>query len=82
VLQASPSLLYSPSGDPSFLSKDFSHKKSSRDFIENYSRGVPQTCQNYIWMDYSTKCFHVSIVFIYFLIGKDFHRHFHESSSL
>jgi hypothetical protein len=41
--QASLSLLYSPSGDPSCLAKDFSHKKSSRDFIEPYSRGIPHT---------------------------------------
>jgi hypothetical protein len=41
--QASPSLLYSSSGDPSFLAKVFSHRNNSRDFIEPYSRGIPQT---------------------------------------
>jgi hypothetical protein len=41
---ASPSLLYSSSGDPSCLAKAFLHRKNPRDFIEPYSRGIPSDC--------------------------------------
>jgi hypothetical protein len=82
--QASPSLLYSPSGDPYCPAKVFSHRKNFRDSIESYSRGVPRTCSakaslrlvlpqhNFILVDHdSSKGFHGSVVVMFIIFSFD-----------
>ena len=82
--QASPSLLYSPSGDPSCPAKVFSHRKNFRDSIKSYSRGVPRTCSaeaslrlvlpqhNFISSDHdSSQGFHGSVVIMFIIFSFD-----------
>jgi hypothetical protein len=80
--QASPSLLYSPSGDPSCPAKVFSHRKNFRDSIESYSRGVPRTCSApsgwcylntiFISSDHdSSQSFHGSVVIMFIIFSFD-----------